>query len=192
MDVQCGKQFVHLFSSLYSTEDILAFIVRGHLYCEAALSGLLNSSLKNPEELDTDRLDYSTKVDLCSALGLFAEDLKPGLKQLGKLRNKIVHNLEYKITEQDQMDFINTLRSTLGEPAEYYFSFSCATEFPNGLCRCVQCLWISLQIKNGSDPEEVKEKLSQIVYVSMKMSGLDNEKFFDMCNQRVEDFYSKK
>lgn len=110
------------FFELYTTTDLLMVIVRGHLYCEFALSEILRGKFSNPKEINIDRLDYRAKVNLCSALGCFDSiNLKQGLIMLGEMRNKYVHNLYYKVTDQDQLNFVNTLKSSLGKPSKVPF-----------------------------------------------------------------------
>lgn len=189
MNTQYAKRFMRLFYALHSTEDILAFIIRGHLYCEASLVELLRQSFKNPDAVNIDRLTFSLKVNLCSALGSLTPDLRSGLLQLNSLRNKIAHNLEYEVQESDQVDLINTLRSSLGEPGEYYFSRG--VDFPNGLRRCIISLWIPLQLLQAENSQEVKETLVQIIYASCEISGMNENQFFEMCKKRLEEYYSE-
>jgi len=189
-DFRCGKEYAHLFLDLFKTDDILSFVVRGHLYCEASLNQLLQNSLKSPDEIDIDRLDYGTKVDFCAAMGLFSFDVTSGLKQLGKLRNKIVHDLEYKISEQDQLDFINTLKSTIDGPAKHYLSIPDKMEFPNGLRRCIICLWLHLQLRDNN-LKETEDNLLQISYVALKISGMDEKEFLELCKEREKKYFPK-
>ena len=140
-----GENYEKCFTELYAAEDIFVVLIRGHLYCEAALADLLRQNLKFPEELNIDRLDYQAKVNLCAALGLFgAFALKPGMSKLGSLRNRFVHQLEYKATEQDLTDLLNTVKGSLGMPAQ--FLLRRGTEYPNGFRKCVMALWVPLAL----------------------------------------------
>ncbi|MGD0590822.1 MAG: hypothetical protein ABSA44_08495 [Bacteroidota bacterium] len=183
MKKKVDEHFIQLFSALYSTEDILAFLIRGHLYCEASLTELLSQHLKNKTEINIDRLDYSVKINLCSALGLIPVMLKPGLQHLGVIRNKYVHNLNYSATEQDQLDFLNTIRSTMGEPAEDLFSRN--TKFPNGFRRCVMALWIPLQMALAGNESEFRDIRKQIVAAATSISVLYKEDSKDQGLKRI-------
>ena len=190
-----GDLFRDCFQELYGTADVLAFVIRGHLYCESALTQLLEANFKNPNAIDVDRLQYRTKVELCVALGLIDPSLTPGLHKLGLLRNKFGHNLTYVATEVDQRDFVNTVKSSLGAPAKFYLSRG--RKFPNGLRRCILALWIPLQIHLafltghseellpaildtiismwGTTPGGAKERLKQALDEVLNLGTMSNE-----------------
>ena len=98
------KRFARCFGEIHGKEDVLTFLVRGHLFCESALARILSKAIKRPDALEVDRLDYQAKVNLCNAIGLIPESLVPGLVKLGKFRHRFVHQLDYVATVQDQSD----------------------------------------------------------------------------------------
>lgn len=180
------KRFSKLFVDLHTNEDILTFLVKGHLYCESTLANILWKALKRPETLDVERLDYQAKLNLCNAFGLIPENLIPGLQKLGSLRNKYVHRLGYNATEQDQIDLINTIKSTMGLPAQYYLSRS--IKFPNGLRRCIFVLWVPLELQLAPDLESAKDMLINLAALMVDVSGLDIDDFIEQMKKQMSDY----
>lgn len=164
-------------------------IVRGHLYCESALAELLRKNLKRPEELSIDRLEFQAKVNLCSAMGLVDLTLKPGLTQLGKLRNKYVHQLDYEATESDLTDLVNALKSTIGMPAQYYLRRG--VEYPDGFGRCLIALWLPLEMYCASK-EEAQGMVEQIVKLMAAVAGQPEEDMRKECRAEAERFFAQR
>lgn len=183
------QRFAECFAELRSTEDVMLVVIRGHLYCESAVGDLLRNPLKYPDEIQIDRLGYRAKVNLCTALGVFGLDLKPGLTQLGQLRNKYVHQLDYEATEKDQADLVNSVKSTIGLPAQYYLRR--LTEFPNGFRRCVIALWLPLAMYCA--PREEANGMSEKVQELMAaVCGLSDDEFRRRCRTDVEKFFEQR
>ena len=183
------QRFACCFAELNSTENVMLVIVRGHLYCESALAQLLRTNLKHPEEMPIDRLEFQAKVNLCSALGLTDVVLKPGLCQLATLRNKYVHRLDYEATAKDQADLVNSIKSTLGPPAQFFLRRG--TEFPNGFRRCVLALWLPLEL-HGATKEEAREMIEQLVDLMVTVSGKSEEEFRKELRADTEEFFAQR
>lgn len=94
------------FRSHLSSEEPLEVLIRGHLWVEATMSGLLSRSLEKPEALDDARLSFSQTLALCDAMGLIPSDLIPVLRRLNKLRNRVAHNLDAELAESDQRELV--------------------------------------------------------------------------------------
>lgn len=184
------ESFSNLFIELHSTNNLLTFLVRGHLYCESTLSQILQNSVKRKDAINIDRLDYQAKINLCNAFGLIPESIVPGLQKLGSIRNKYVHNIDYEVTEEDQLDFVNTLKSTLGEPAQYYLHYK--TEFPNGFKRGIVVLWVPLQLELAPDKETASELLVSLAALMARVSGLEINDFIKEMEKRLKNFYSTR
>ncbi len=182
-------QFIRLYNALYLTEDILSFIVKGHLYCEAALGEILRQDFKHPEMVDIDRLGFSTKVNLCTALGIVWLDLRPGLLKLNSLRNKIVHNLEYEIQERDQAELINEIKSSLGKSFGSFLPRG--IKFPDGLRRCIILLWIPLQLMREHETQDFIENLIGIMHASSIIAGMNEDQFREQLFKQLKEFYSR-
>jgi hypothetical protein len=183
------QRFAECYAELHTVESVMLLIVRGHLYCESVLAELLRGNLKHPDELSIDRFEFQSKVNLCCAMGLIDLSLKPGLTQLGKLRNKYVHQLDYEATEEDQADLVNALKSTIGMPAQYYLRRR--TEFPNGFRRSVIALWLPLEM-HCAPKGEGKAMVEQINQLMATVSGQSDEEFKRACRTEAEKFFAAR
>ena len=177
------RRFIKCFKDLHTTEDIPIFMIRGHLHCESVLEALLSKAIQRPSALDVDRLDYQAKLNLCNAFGLIPESLVPGLAKLGQFRNRLAHRIEYSISEQDQSDFINTIRSTGGPHTEYYLSKR--TEFPNGLRRCIIGLLMDLSSNLADTVEQKKDMMVNLAITMQEVSGMDFDEFFELMKKEL-------
>ena len=139
--------------------------------------------------MPVDRLEFQAKVNLCSALGLLDLSMKPGLTQLGKLRNKYVHQLDYEATERDPADLVNSLKSSIGMPAQYYLRRR--TECPNGFRRCVIARWLPLEMYCTPE-DEAKEMVEQIVQLMAAVSRQPDEKLKKECRAEAEKFFAQR
>jgi hypothetical protein len=178
------------FKNLHETDDILTFMIRGHLHCESVLTALLSKAIQRPEALDVDRLNYQAKLNLCNAFGLIPESLEPGLAKLGKFRNQLVHRFDCSISEQDQTDFINTLRSTGGLHTEYYLSER--TDFLNGLRRCIEVLLIELALQLADTVEQREDMLVSLSVLAVKVNGSELNDFIARMKKNLIKFFSRK
>lgn len=163
------RRYLDCFVELQFAPNIFSLIVRGHLYCEAALASLVRTRLVAPDELDVDHLGYQLKVDLATALGFILPELKPALKALGALRNKYVHRLDYEVTEDDQRDFMNMFKSTLGPAAKYILRRG--TEFPGGLRRTIIALWVGLELAGAPNREIAISMMASLTMVPAALRG---------------------
>lgn len=161
------RVFEH-FEEIYTTQSVFTLILRGHLYCEAVLAFILHRALKNPDEMNIGRIEFQRKVQLGCALGLIPLKLKPALVKLGNLRNRLAHQLDSEITEQDQLDFLNAIKSNMGANAAFYLRRN--LEYPNGLRRGILALWIPLAaIALNSD--EKKEIIPEMIKFAAILGG---------------------
>lgn len=92
-------------------DDPLGFVVRTHLYIEAALIQLIESALENPSEIDLDRLRFPSKVDLGIALGCLSGEARSGILSLNTLRNRVAHRLDYEVSQSD----VDEIKASFGE-----------------------------------------------------------------------------
>src|SRR5271163_1968964 len=82
-------------------KDTLTIIVRAHLHAEWKLNRLLEQYLPNPKALDLERMAFSRKLELVSALKLITEHTRAVLILLNKIRNRFAHDLNAEITQRD-------------------------------------------------------------------------------------------
>lgn len=86
----------------------LEAIIRGQLYLEHVLLELLREALPRFERLNVSRMPFSTKVDLCDALGVLHSELPPPFKKINALRNEVAHNLNFEMTATDKAALFDT------------------------------------------------------------------------------------
>lgn len=96
-----------LFHGRLETEDRRQQVLNCHLFLEHVLMEMLRDCLQRPSKLKLDRLTFAVKLDLAAALAQIPNDFEPPLRGLNKIRNKIAHNLDYSVTEQDIIDLEN-------------------------------------------------------------------------------------
>jgi hypothetical protein len=84
-------------------EDDLGAVIRAHLFVENELEQFI--SLRMPGPVDgVLAANYRAKVNLSVALGL-PPARKGALEQIGKIRNKFAHNLNFALTDEVIQDF---------------------------------------------------------------------------------------
>jgi hypothetical protein len=103
-----------------NADDPLALVTRGHLYVEAALIKQIEAVIVDKKAFDSARLPFLTKVKLAVALGKVDRADVGGFKAMNELRNGFAHNVETKLTKQDEENLYNTLspsqRKRIEEP----------------------------------------------------------------------------
>jgi len=92
-----------------NAEDPLALVMRGHLYIEATLIRQIESALVNKKAFATAQFPFPAKVSLAVALGKVDIADAGGFTALNTLRVKFAHNVEMKLTEQDELNLYNAL-----------------------------------------------------------------------------------
>lgn len=146
-----------LLKALYSTNDPLSFILRGHLYCEVAITRLLERKLPNPDALNLDRMMFYQKLKLAEATHAVPVYLVEGLTKLNALRNKYAHRLDYAATDEDQAAVLAAVRHGLQEPLSSLLPDNLT--FPIGLKRAILLLWFSLELSLAPDFETGSEMI---------------------------------
>jgi hypothetical protein len=73
--------------------------------------------LHRPDAIKVKRRGFAQKLDLLEALGLIEQPLLPPLRFINDLRNKVAHNLDYKITLKAQRDLGNCTPKVLRKEA---------------------------------------------------------------------------
>jgi hypothetical protein len=73
-------------------------IIQGHLFFDHVMSAMISEQMMRPLDISIDRMNFPTKVELISAMGLIPTNNKPFLLGINKIRNKIAHNLGFKVT----------------------------------------------------------------------------------------------
>lgn len=84
-------------------------VLQAHLYFDHVVSALLTEELKNPNAIDTKRMGFSQKLQLVHAFGLMPEDLVPVVSIVNKIRNRLAHDLEASIGDDELVQIKSSL-----------------------------------------------------------------------------------
>lgn len=106
---------LNLYLSHTHGRSLVEVLLRGHLWVEKHLIGLLESELRRPEKLDLDRMTFSQKVKLADALGMLHPDEVGAIRMLNGMRNKLAHNLAGSPSADD----VARLREAMPESQRY-------------------------------------------------------------------------
>lgn len=85
--------FEKLSEHLSEESSRLEIVLRGHLWVESVMNGLIEAKLRYPDALEIDRLSFANKVSLAHALGVIPPGDVGWFRKLGKLRNRLAHTL---------------------------------------------------------------------------------------------------
>ena len=91
---------VAVFMQKIFSNDPLTMVVRAHLYIESALVTLIRVYMEE-DVLETDKLSFPSKLQLCIGLGLLSLQEQDVLIRLNRIRNRFVHNLDAQLTRRD-------------------------------------------------------------------------------------------
>lgn len=98
------------------TDDTGQSIIQAHLYFDHIVTLCISENVQNPGALHLDRIGFSQKLDLLHALGIELPTLSAFLRKLNSIRNKLSHDLDFEVGEQE----IDALRSSLERPISKY------------------------------------------------------------------------
>jgi len=98
--------------NLVNQKDDLQLVIRCHLVIEHYLVKFIELKLVNPEEFNSERLNFRQKVELAIALGSIDKSKKGILLALNKLRNKYAHDMRHKVTDNEIKQLESALYSS--------------------------------------------------------------------------------
>lgn len=136
------------FIDIVSEMDLLSVVLRAHLLVENEITTLLEKELKNPKEYLKNKTFYQ-KTSLGFAIGSLTKDEKGMIGSLNDIRNQYGHDVNYRVSEKEVTDFVNTFNSPLkkqyskryqGKEKPHY-----EIRFRYALC----LLWLHLRNKNA-------------------------------------------
>ncbi|MGC5796964.1 hypothetical protein [Sphingomonas sp. NFX23] len=90
---------LRLFHRRIEVGDDWQRVIQGHLFLDHVLTRTLEEALTKPDEIRLDRMSFSAKLDLCSALGLIDEGTVKMVRRINRLRNDISHDLNFEVHE---------------------------------------------------------------------------------------------
>lgn len=82
-------------------------VIQAHLHLDHVVTQMLVEGLHRPDAINVKRLGFVQKLELLDALGLIEQPFIPALRCINDLRNKVAHDLDYKITPKSQLDLKN-------------------------------------------------------------------------------------
>jgi hypothetical protein len=103
----------YTFLASINNENEMYKVIRGHLFIESKMIKLLGYILPFPEAINLDRMNFSTKIDICTATGILRKDEMDCYKKFNLLRNSIAHNLEKELNEQEVSNIVSRFPSHL-------------------------------------------------------------------------------
>jgi hypothetical protein len=88
---------------------LIGRVLRAHLFVEHFVTKFIETANPRLGSLDEARLTYLQKVHLACSSGGLNQELRPGLIQLNRLRNRFAHQLEYQLTSDDVAQIIGVV-----------------------------------------------------------------------------------
>ncbi len=98
-------------------------LLQANIYLEVLALRLLERELKNPTEIALDRMTFSSRIDLISAMELTPKDIITAIKIISRKRNKIAHDLEFKLSDQDIQEIASAIPNYLKKMAREVNNF---------------------------------------------------------------------
>lgn len=89
-----------LMEQLHASRSKTEMVLRGHLWIETALVGLIRATVERPEALSFDRMMFAQKLQIAHAIGAVHEPAMPWFRALNKTRNRLGHQLEGEPSDQ--------------------------------------------------------------------------------------------
>ncbi|MBW0001846.1 MAG: hypothetical protein JO216_00025 [Hyphomicrobiales bacterium] len=98
---------VKQFCDCLQVADEWQTLIYAHLYFDHIISQMLSEGLAKPDALNLSRMGFFQKLQLVWAVGLLPEELVPPIEALNNLRNKMVHNIDFKLTDRNTAEFVS-------------------------------------------------------------------------------------
>lgn len=93
-------------------------LIQAHIYLEYVASKILTAELPNSDEINLSRMGFSARLNLISALGVVPIEFISTIRSVSRMRNKVAHELNFEISEQEVVDLRNALPKFLRDVAE--------------------------------------------------------------------------
>ena len=81
-------------------------VLRSHLVVEHFLARVIEKNNPKLGDLSKARLSFFQKLELLDTSAIILQELKPGIKRLNEIRNRIAHKLEVDVTQEDKAEFL--------------------------------------------------------------------------------------
>jgi len=97
-------------------------VLQGHLYFDHVVTQMLTEELRNPQAVNVKRMSFAQKVDLLEAMGLVDKAHLAPIRSINDLRNKLAHELNFKVSGKAICDLSNCtpkhLRDSIGKMSD--------------------------------------------------------------------------
>lgn len=124
-------------------DDLLAVVLRAHMWVERELAAIVEAPLPHPELLRA-RRSYRHQLELVGALGFLEADDLPAYEYLDDLRNKVAHRFGYAISAEEQAALVRRLRPAYRRSVE---ATKGTAPFPEPLKQALRMLVVTLMMK---------------------------------------------
>jgi hypothetical protein len=104
--------------TLFADPDDWSFVVKAHAFLESVICSLLSLYLRKPalEAVLSEKVEMSARIEMTKALGLTTSEDRKAMRDLGTLRNRLVHNAkETSFTFPEYFGSNSKLRSNFVE-----------------------------------------------------------------------------
>lgn len=187
---------VEEFIKATNEEDELQIILRGHIYIEHEIEKMVRNHLVEPSAIlgGRNRVPYNNKLKLAVALGVLPKDKKSPYDKLGGLRNKYAHKLNYKMTESDFRELVDSMDKDIKGDVyekEWNEEREMSDEKRNLLKikRAILSLWVyasRLVYKTSVD-----EYLKKVDEIELRYMGPNNTRTKEECEAECMELFKK-
>lgn len=81
--------------------SLVEILLRGHLWLENAVVGLIEAEVQNAEVLSLGRMSFVNKLNLAEALGVLSSEDARSIRTINRIRNRLAHELDGEPTVQE-------------------------------------------------------------------------------------------
>lgn len=97
---------LNIINYIGESDDRDYVFIRGHLYLEALMTEIIKKTYKDSDSaLEIGKMFYN-KIKLLKAIGIIDKDMENLLLEINKIRNKMAHNMEYRLSFDDLYNLI--------------------------------------------------------------------------------------
>jgi hypothetical protein len=80
-------------------------VIQAHLYLDHIVTAIITENIPKPRALKLDRISFSQKLDLISALGVVELDVISLLRAINVMRNKMAHDIDFELGSEN-IDYV--------------------------------------------------------------------------------------
>lgn len=90
-------------------------VLNAHLALDHVLTVFLNDQFISAKKVRTDRMSFNQKADLLYSLGKLPQENHYWAKKVNSLRNKLAHELDFKVPDENVAEFVEHFKDVDGE-----------------------------------------------------------------------------